>query len=187
MRLIAEDGSREWIQLTQYVARLAPEDWQEVIWPSQQGGQKWYAHVVNTWIRKLGPTLLMITCKDPNQPLKSIRYWGSTVLDMDAQAFVDILAIRWHIETFYEYQKDLLGSDHYQLMTVQGVLRFWTLTTCLMYFLEEQRTDANDLILTCGDTRRMLQYEHCMNLLEWFESCFKSGMTVEQVSYQLAL
>jgi len=187
MRLIAEDGSREWIQLSEYVARLSSADWQEVTWPSQQGGHKVYAHVVKTWIRKLGPTLLMITCKDPNQPLKAVRYWGSTVLDMDAQAFVDVLAIRWHIETFFEYQKDLLGSDHYQLMSVQGILRFWTLTTCLWYFLEEQRIDAKDIILTCGDTKRMLQYEHRMNLLKWLETCFNSGMTVEQVSYQLAL
>ena len=44
------------------------------------------------------------------------------MLDRQAQALVDILAIRWNIETFFEYDKDLLGSDHYQLMTVQAIL-----------------------------------------------------------------
>ena len=43
------------------------------------------------------------------------------------------------VETFFEYVKDLLGSDHYQLMSAQAILRFWTLIACLMAFLEEQR------------------------------------------------
>jgi SRSO17 transposase len=48
----------------------------------------------------------------------------STVLELEVQALVDILAVRWHIETFFEYDKDLLGSDHYQLMSAQAILRF---------------------------------------------------------------
>jgi len=74
-----------------------------------------YAHRVRTWVRKLGPTLLLITCHNPAEPLNSVRYWGSPVLDLEAQALVDILAIRWEVETFFEYEKDLLGSDHYQV------------------------------------------------------------------------
>lgn len=48
MRLVSSDGSREWIKVSRYAAQLAPDDWQEVVWPSQQGGQKWYAHIINT-------------------------------------------------------------------------------------------------------------------------------------------
>ena len=128
MRLIAADGSREWLKLSAYAARLGREDWQTVNWPSKQGGQPLYAHRVQTWIRKLGPTLVLITCHDLDNPLQSIRYWGSTVLALEAQELVDTLAIRWNIETFFEYEKDLLGSDQYQLMTAQAILRFWTLT-----------------------------------------------------------
>jgi len=186
MRLIAADGSREWLQLSAYAARLAPEDWQTVSWPSAQGGQQLYAHLVQTWVRKLGPTLLLITCHDLAAPLKSVRYWGSTVLDLEAQALVEILAIRWQIETFFEYEKDLLGSDHYQLMTAQAILRFWTLTACLLCFLEEQRAIVQDQSLTCGDVRRSLQDEHQVNLLHWLEERFTAGYSVEQISFLLA-
>jgi hypothetical protein len=120
MRLVSPDGQREWVKLSQYAAQLAPDEWQEVLWPSQQGGQKWYAHIIHTWVHKLGPTLLMITCHDPKQPQLAIRYWGSTVLELDAQSFIDLMAIRWNIETFFEYEKDLLGSDHYQLMSANA-------------------------------------------------------------------
>ena len=48
MRLIHEDGSREWLKLSEYATQLTQEDWQEVTWPSKQGGQKMYAHLVTT-------------------------------------------------------------------------------------------------------------------------------------------
>jgi hypothetical protein len=38
-----------------------------------------------------------------NEGYSIVRYWGSTVLDLATQALVDILAIRWEVETFFEY------------------------------------------------------------------------------------
>jgi len=187
MRLIHDDDSREWMKLSNYAPGLTPEDWQEVVWPSENGGQRLYAHVITTWIRKLVPTQLMITCHDLHNPLKSIRYWGSTILDLDAQSFIDTLAIRWNIETFFEYDKDLLGSDHYQVMSAKGFQRFWTLTSCLLCFLDEQRAYPDSVFLTYGDAKRLIQYDHKIRLLEWLEAQFKSGMTVDQVRLQLAL
>ena len=187
MRLIVGDGRREWLKLSEYAAGLDQDAWQEVVWPSDQGGQKLYAHLVRTWVRKLGPTLLLITCHNPDEPLKSVRYWGSTVLDLDAQAMIDILAIRWLIETFFEYDKDLLGSDHYQLMSAQAIVRFWTLTACLMCFLEELRGSTQHPLTTCGEARRMIQEEHRRNLLLWLKKQFQAGQTIDQISFQLAL
>ena len=161
--------------------------WVEVIWPSAEGGEKVYAHRVSFWIRKLGPTLVLITCHDLDDPLKSIRYWASTIIDLDAQAMVDILAIRWEVETFFEYEKDLHGSDHYQVMTRQGVPRFWTLTACLQCFLEELRSQESSSALTCGDVRRSLQQEHRRNLLRWLEIRFHEGLSVVSICSQLAL
>jgi hypothetical protein len=187
MRLIHADGSREWLRLSQYAAQLGSNDWQEVIWPSEQGGQKMYAHLISSWIRKLGPTLVLITCHDLDEPLKSVRYWGSTVLDLDPQTLVDILAERWQIETFFEYAKDLLGSDDYQVMTAQAILRFWTLIACLMCFLEEQRALEQDHYLTCGDVRRKLQNQHRLNLLHWLRERFSEGCSLDQICNQLVL
>lgn len=187
LRLIAEDGTRTWIQLSKYAADLTSEDWKEITWPSAEYGQKMYAHLLVTWIRKLGPSLLLITCHDRAEPLKAVRYWGSTILDLDAQTLVDLLAVRWEVETFFEYEKDLLGSDHYQVMTRQAVLRFWTLTACLLCFLEEQRMQSQDKAVTCGEVRRTIQKDHRQNLLLWLETRFRDGLSVEQIRSQLAL
>ena len=63
MRLIAEDGQREWLKLADYATRLTRDDWQKVVWSGEAGGQKVYAHLVKSWIRKLGPTLVLINGK----------------------------------------------------------------------------------------------------------------------------
>ncbi len=54
----------------------------------------------------------------------------------DVQSLVNILAIRWEIETFFEHDKDLLGSDQYLLMFAKAIVRFWILTSCLICFLK---------------------------------------------------
>jgi len=69
MHLIAEDDSRTWIKLSEYAAGLTPEDWSEGTWPPTEGGQKMYAYLFVTWIRKLGPNLLLITYHEPKEPL----------------------------------------------------------------------------------------------------------------------
>jgi len=187
MRLIDADGRREWLQVSDYLARLGPDDWQQITWPSQQGGRILCAHLVPTWIRKLGPTLLLITRTSLDAPLKQARFWGSSFLDQDLHTLVDTLAVRWEVETFFEYAKDLLGSDHYQLMTAQAIVRFWTLIACLMAFLEEQRADAHTPLLTCGDVRHRIQTQHRLNLLHWLYAQFQSGADPGHISGHLAL
>jgi hypothetical protein len=186
MRQINEDGSRTWLKLSEYGADLEATDWQEAVWPSQEGDRQVYVHAVLTWIRKLGPTLLLITCHDPENPAKSIRYWGSTLLEADDQTVINTLAIRWSIEVLFEDAKDLLGADHYQVMSAEAVLRFWTLIACLGYFLDEQKALRSDCA-TWGDVRRALQKEHQHNLLTWLQGQFQAGLSAEQVGTQLAI
>lgn len=43
-------------------------------------------------MRKLGPTLVLITRLSLDDPLEKARYWGSTLVDADAQAVINILS-----------------------------------------------------------------------------------------------
>ena len=186
MRQINQDGSRTWLKLADYAASLKAANWQEASWPSCEGQRSVYVHTVQTWVRKLGPTLLLITCHDPDNPAKSIRYWGSTLLETEAQTVLNILAVRWSIEVLFEDNKDSLGADHYQLMNAEAIVRFWTLIACLGYFLDEQKALRSDCT-TWGEVRRALQKEHQLNLLSWLEAQFQAGLSVQHISSQLAL
>ena len=190
MRISTPAGEPEWIQLSAYAARLEAADWVEATWPAQEGGHKVYVHAVRTWVRKLGPTLVLITRYSLDQPVARARYWGSTLVDADAQTVIDILATRWDIETLFEDYKDLLGSDHYQVMSATAIVRFWTLVACLAYFLDKQRASLQaerpGEPITWGDARRTIQAEHQRNLLVWLEDQFRSGITAGQLCTRLA-
>ncbi len=189
MRVIAEDGSRQWVSLAEYAASLKPEDWEEATWPSQQGGRTVYVHAVRTWVRKLGPTRVLMTRPSLDAPPEKTRYWGSTLVDADAQTLINLLAIRWNIEVFFEDLKDLLGVDHYQLMQATAIVRFWTLLFCLASFLDEHRARLQEKQaekpFTLGDARRDLQNDHQRNLLVWLEQQFRSGATANQLYARL--
>ena len=86
----------------------------------------------------------------------------------------------------FEDNKDLLGADHYQLMSAQAIIRFWTLIACLGYFLDEQKALYPDCS-TWGDVRRALQTEHQHNLLNWLQGQFNAGLSVKQIGTQLAI
>lgn len=189
MRLIHEDGSQQRLGLAEYAATLKPEDYRKAVWPSQQGGHTVYVHTVQTWVRKLGPTLLRLTRLSLDDPLEQARYWGSTLVKAEAQTVINILAVRWDVEVFFENYKNLLGADHYQVMKAHAIVRFWTLVSCLAYFLDEQRASLQaqqpEEHVTLGDVRRHLQSEHQRNLLIWLQEQFCSGATVDQLCTRL--
>jgi len=57
----------------------------------------------------------------------------------------------------------------------------------LLYWLEEQRAQAVEPVVTCGDIRRKTQHDHRRNLLLWLETRFREGLSVENIRSQLAL
>jgi hypothetical protein len=90
--------------------------------------------------------------------------------------------VRWQIETIFEYTKDLLGSDGYQVISAQAILRFWTLIACLMCFLEELRAADPKVFLTCGEVRRNIQHQHRLYLLCWLRNRFIDGYSIDQLN-----
>ena len=185
MRRIAPDGTRHWLKLSDYAASLSDADFEPVVWPSAQGGRTIYAHRVTTWVRKFGPVQLLVTRETLEAPRTQWRYWATTLMEVDAQAIVDILAIRWDIETLFEDSKDLLGADHYQVMTAQAIVRFWTLVACIAAFLDEQRAAPREATLqpylTRGEVRMTLQTQHQLNLLTWIDEQLRNGLSPKQV------
>lgn len=133
---------------------------------------------------------MLITRLSLDEPLEQARYWGSTLVDAAAQTVINILAIRWDIEVWFADGKDLLGSDHYQVMNAEAVVRFWTLVACMAYFLDEQRAHLQAIRpeehVTRGDARRALQAEHQRNLLVWLEEQFRAGATADELYARLA-
>jgi hypothetical protein len=195
LRVVGAEGKLGWQSLSEYAASLSITDWQLTYWPSSSGEgdptRPVYVHSVRTKIHKLGVTRLIITRYALEGKGGEMRYWGSTLLEAEPQQILEVLAQRWQIEVFFEDAKDLLGSDHYQLMSAVGVVGFWTVLALLGSFLDEQRYLLNeaepDRHYSWGECRNKVQNQHRRNLLEWLDQQFRQGLDSSALAIYLGL
>lgn len=179
-----------WQRLTDYVAGLTATDYQLLSWPSHGDAphQVW-VHRVSTRVRKLYRCQVIIVRESLEAPVSQARYWASSDLPADPATLLEHLAARWAIEVLFEDSKDLLGLDHYQVMSVTAIQRFWTLVLAAYTFLDEERTrlrQAGPGSVTLGDARRDVQRRHWCLLIAWMHQQFQSGATPQEVSERLA-
>lgn len=84
-----------------------------------------------------------------------------TDLSLDLVTIQRYYHVRWNIETGYRYFKELLGFDQYQLLSFEGIQRFWAIQYLTQNFLESQRQDwmNKDRNLTLGDVVYRIRQE----------------------------
>jgi hypothetical protein len=177
-------GRGHWMRLDEYVARLKPEQYQKMTWPSQEAPRTVYVHVVRTRVRKLYACQVVITRFALDCPLKAVRYWASSDLDAEAPTLLDHIAARWDIEVLFSDAKDLLGLDQYQLMDATAILRFWTLVMAAYAFLDEERARLyreRHSHITLGDARREVQRWHWHHVVDWIHQQFLYGVTPDEL------
>jgi hypothetical protein len=178
----------KWQLLSQYAASLGAADYQQVIWPSASGGHKVWVHVVRTRIRKLYTCQLILVRESLSAPVSTVRYWASSDLAADTTQLLEHMAARWGIEVLIAEVKEL-GLDQYQLLSAEGIVRWWTLVLAVYVYLEEQRAQLlaeRGAYVTIGATRQQIQALHRRNLLDWLFMRFQHGDKPEDLAPLLA-
>jgi SRSO17 transposase len=183
-------GGWRWQDLTTYAGKLKDSDYQEVIWPQQEGpGRAVWVHTITTTVRNLGRCQVILVRESLAAPIKEVRFWASSDLEADATTLIRHLAVRWDIEVLFADTKDLLGLDQYQLMSATAILRFWTLVLAAYVFLEEERARlaaASDQHITIGDAQRAIQRAHWVHLLNWLRQQFQHQEAFAAIARLLA-
>jgi SRSO17 transposase len=171
-----------WQSVTEYAASLPASAYQKMVWPN--GDHKTvFVHVIATRVRKLYRCQVIIIRSSLDCPPKAMRYWVSSDLEADVYPLVEPIAMRWKIEVFFEDVKDVLGFDHYQLMSTIAILRFWALIMTAYAFLDEQRvylSTRQHSPITIGQARRTIQHSHYCHLLDWLYRQFSQGYSPAQ-------
>jgi hypothetical protein len=181
-------GGDRWQRLSEYASSLSATDYQEVEWPSASGGHKVWVHVLRTRVRKLYTCPVILVRESLDGPGSGVRYWASSDLAADAARLVGHIASRWGIEVLIADVKEL-GLDQPQLLSTEGIVRWWTLVLAGYVFLEEQRARLvaeRGTYLTIGATRREMQGVHRRNLLDWLFVRFQHGDRPDDIAPLLA-
>lgn len=176
-----------WLKLSDYLASLSEHDFGQMSWP--RGGKAVYVHVVTTRVRKLYCCQVVIVRHSLSAPLSQARYWASSDLEADTATLLAHLSARWDIEVLFADSKEELGLDHYQLMSAQALVRFWTLAMLVYVFLEEEQHRLQvrwQRSVTLGEARREIQRRHHHRLLCWLHEQFLSGVHPDTLGDLLA-
>ena len=156
-------------------------------WPGS--AQEVYVHVVKTRVRKLYQCQVVIVRQSLDAPLTQTCYWASSNLEADLLTLLTHLAGRWKIEVLFGDGKEELGLDHYQLMSVLAIVRFWTLALLAYVFLEEERARLQhqwQRPVTIGEARREIQRRHQRRVLDWLHQQFQPGVESDSLYDQFA-
>jgi len=177
-------GQARQVRLSAYVAGLGPGDFVLVPWR----GRLVAAHLVRTFVYKLGACQVLVVKEAPDAPPGTARCWASSDLEADVATVARHAATRWEVETFLQEQKELLGLDHYQMTSAEGIERFWYLVACCYLYLDEVRAGlaaGGQTNPTLGDAQRHEQAVHQHRLLTWLRGQFLHGATVDYVQQRL--
>ena len=185
-------GGWRWQKLADYSANLTAADYVLLPWPRQEEDQprQVYVHVISTRVRKLYRCQVIIVRTSLDAPHSQTRYWASSDLTADAATLLTHIATRWDIEVLFADSKELLGLDHYQVMTATSIQRFWTLVMAAYAFLEQERfrlSQDRQEHVTIGQTRRHVQLVHHYHMLHWLHQQFQADATPDQLAHLLLI
>lgn len=190
---VTDDKARtgwRWQNLTNYAAKLTSQDYQEVVWPTQQGKQRTvWVHVVTTQVKSLYQCQVILIKERKDAPLKDIRFWASSDLDADVATLVEHIATRWTIEVFFADVKEEPGVDHYQVLSATAIQRFWFLALTAFVFLDEERHRLSHgwgRHVTIGEARREVQRRLWANLVHWIAQQVLAGGSAKTIEQKIA-
>lgn len=178
----------QWQSLSAYAQSLPPSAFVRCAWPRNPEHQVW-VHVLSSSVRSLYRCQLIVIRQNLDDPAKRTRFWASSDLQTDVDQLLIPIAMRWDIEVFFEDVKELLGVDRYQLMSADGLLRYWSLCWIAFSFLEEHRCSLQTQLqrhVTLGEAKRDLQLIHHRLLVDWISDHVLQGRTSEHIAALLA-
>lgn len=144
---------------------------------------------MRTFVYKLGAAQVLIVKETKEAPSSTARCFATSDLRADVATVASYAAQRWDIETWIGDVKGLLGLDHYQLTSVEAIVRFWHLVCCLYLYLDEVRAglsaQGHPTATIGGALRHQQQIQHHL-LLQWLKEQFDQGNSVDHVQMLLA-
>ena len=175
-----QPGGWRKVRLSQYLTELTPEDFVTVPWR----GKVMWAHLLPTFVYKLGKCQVLVVKEQPDAPPQTARCWATSDLEADVVTVAGYASRRWDVETWIEDAKGCLGLDHYQLTSANGVMRFWHLVCCCYLYLDEVRAGMvaqGKETATIGDALRHQQRAQYSLLLDWLWEQFGQARSAAQM------
>lgn len=112
----------------------------------------------------------------------------STDIELDSETILRYYAVRWTIETSYQYLKENLGFDEYRVRSLVSIERYMLLCFLAYNFLEYYRVTQKHLRLeTIGDTIQHMKKESIKDFVNFVYYRAKNNVSLGEIYAQLKL
>ena len=108
---------------------------------------------------------------------KALRAFICTDVSLSTATILDYYTNRWCIETFFSQAKDSLGFGKYQIRSVKGIERLWTLMS-LFHLL---CTTGLGKVMPFGEGMRLLRRSILEERIAFIYQCAQQGVPFEEV------
>ncbi|MBP2657057.1 MAG: transposase family protein [Firmicutes bacterium] len=112
---------------------------------------------------------------------KALRTFLCTDMALDTETILKYYSRRWPIETFFRQTKGNLGINQYQIRTITGIKRFWSLTALTYLFCTIGSRKKQSFADGLHDMRKNFK----KNLFVWIYEQAKSNIPLSQVLHSL--
>jgi hypothetical protein len=119
--------------------------------------------------------------KDSFLNLKALRTFLGTDITLATETILKYYSQRWPIETFFRQTKGNLGINQYQIHTITGIKRFWSLTALTYLFCTIGSLKSKSFAYGLRDMRKNFQ----TNLFVWIYKQAKANVPLSQVLHRL--
>jgi len=113
----------------------------------------------------------------------------STDITLEDSTIISYYQKRWDIEVSYRYQKNPLGSDQFQVQSLESIKCFWSMVYMAYTFLGLYRVKygKKPKISTLGDVIEHFRNKYLVQIIKFVYSCAESNLDISATLAKLGL
>lgn len=172
-RIIYPNGIR--IQIADFATEyIEPEDVDLVT----VNGHEYYAYRYEGKLNDIENAVVIISWpKEAFKNSKALKAFICTDVSLSTVTILEYYTNRWCIETFFSQAKDSLGFGRYQIRSIKGIERLWTLMS-LFHLL---CTAGLGKVMPFGEGLRLLRKSILDERVSFIYQCAQRGVPLEDV------
>lgn len=137
-------------------------------------------------IKGIENIVVLIIWQEKHGELIKPFYLACTNTDLTSKKIIEYYGYRWEIEVAFRYKKQRLGLEDYEMRSLKGIERFWSLIYLVYDFLELQRYQSK-IKENLGSIIDKFKLRKKLDFLSYFYDKIKEGESKEELLLKLGI
>jgi len=141
--------------------------------------QLFHVHRYEGNLKNFENAVVLISYEYKNGEFREPMFILSTDISLGNREIIEYYLKRWTIEVSFQYQKDKLGLDHYQIRSLNAIKRFWLIVQLALTYLSIQNYHSHNTII--GDMIRIEKIKATESEIYKIISLYEMGIPISDI------